>query len=171
MIAEATVVITAGVMASSLALTGFGLDSLIEFLAAGVVVWQLHGEMAGEERETRAVRLIGVTFFALAAYLAVEGIRAQVAGARPQASVPGLAITAAALVVMPELAVAKRRAGQPDPGRRLRRNGLAPPPPPPPWSASASTPPSGGGRPTPSPGSLSLVVAFKEGIEAWEDDD
>jgi hypothetical protein len=108
MTAEAAVAITAGVAAGSIALVGFGLDSVIEFAAAGIVVWQLRGE----GRETRAVRLIGVTFFALAAYLAIEGIRDLDSHARPGHSVPGLAVAAAALVVMPLLAVAKRRTGQ-----------------------------------------------------------
>ena len=98
----------AGVIASSIALVGFGLDSVIEFFAAAIVVWQLRGE----DRETRAVRLIGVTFFALAAYLAVEGIRDLADRARPEQSIPGLAVTAAALIVMPLLAVAKRRTGR-----------------------------------------------------------
>jgi divalent metal cation (Fe/Co/Zn/Cd) transporter len=105
---EAAVAITAGVLASSIALTGFGLDSVIEFFAAAVVIWQLRGE----DRETRAVRLIGVTFFALAAYLTAEGIHDLVTHARPGESIPGLAITAAALIVMPALAIAKRRTGQ-----------------------------------------------------------
>lgn len=108
MTAEAAAAITAGVAAGSIALVGFGLDSVIEFAAAGIVVWQLRGQ----GRQTRAVRLIGVTFFALAAYLAVEGIRDLAGHARPEHSVPGLAVTAAALVVMPGLAVAKRRTGQ-----------------------------------------------------------
>ena len=81
MTGEAAVAVTAGVLASSIALVGFGLDSVIEFFAAAVVVWQLRGE--GEERETRAVRLIGVTFFVLALYLAVEGIRDLAAHAAP----------------------------------------------------------------------------------------
>ncbi len=72
MTAEAAVAIAAGIIVSSIALVGFGLDSVIEF-AAAVVVWQLRGE--AEDRETRAVRLIGVTFFALAADLAVPSIR------------------------------------------------------------------------------------------------
>ncbi len=110
MTAEAAVAVTAGVLASSIALVGFGLDSVIEFFAAAVVVWQLRGE--GEERETRAVRLIGGTFFALALYLAVEGIRDLIAGAHPGQSAPGLAVAAAALIVMPLLAVAKRRTGR-----------------------------------------------------------
>jgi hypothetical protein len=89
MTAEAAVAITAGILASSVALTGFGLDSVIEFFAAAIVVWQLRGEIAGQQRETRAVRLIGVTFFALALYLAIEGSRDLVTGARPQASPAG----------------------------------------------------------------------------------
>jgi divalent metal cation (Fe/Co/Zn/Cd) transporter len=112
MVAEAAVAITAGVLASSIALTGFGLDSVIEFFAAIIVVWQLRGEAAGQQRETRAVRLIAVTFFALAGYLAAESIHDLVTHARPGESIAGLAITAAALVVMPGLAVAKRRTGQ-----------------------------------------------------------
>jgi divalent metal cation (Fe/Co/Zn/Cd) transporter len=110
MMVEAGVAITAGVIASSIALVGFGLDSVIELFSAGIVIWQLRGD--GEERETRAVRLIGVTFFALAAYLAAESIHDLVSHARPEQSVAGLAVTAAALLVMPGLAIAKRRTGQ-----------------------------------------------------------
>jgi divalent metal cation (Fe/Co/Zn/Cd) transporter len=112
MVAEAAVAITAGVLASSVALTGFGLDSVIEFFAAAIVVWQLRGEIAGQQRETRAVRLIGVTFFALALYLTVEGVAGLVTGSHPHASSAGLAIAAAALLVMPGLAVAKRVTGR-----------------------------------------------------------
>ena len=110
MTAEAAVAITAGVIAASIALVGFGLDSVLEFFAAAIVIWQLRGE--GEHRETRAVRLIGVTFFALALYLTVESIRDLAGHVRPQQSIPGLAVTAAALIVMPLLAVAKRRTGR-----------------------------------------------------------
>jgi divalent metal cation (Fe/Co/Zn/Cd) transporter len=112
MTAEATVAVTAGVLASSIALTWFGLDSVIEFFAAAIVVWQLRGEVEGEERETRAVRLIGVTFFALALYLAVEATRDPTTHARPGQSPAGLAVAGAALLVMPALAVAKRRTGR-----------------------------------------------------------
>ncbi len=112
MTAEAAVAITAGVIASSIALAGFGLDSVIEFFAAAVVIWQLRGEAKGEDRQTRAVRLIGVTFFALAAYLTIQSVRDLAGHARPQPSIPGLAVTAAALIVMPLLAVAKRRTGR-----------------------------------------------------------
>ena len=112
MTAEAAVAITAGVLASSIALTGFGLDSVIELFTAGIVVWQLRGEIAGEERETRAMRLIGVTFFALAAYLTVAGIRDLAVRAQPHEPVAGLVITALALLVMPGLAMVKRATGQ-----------------------------------------------------------
>ncbi len=110
MVVEAGVAITAGIAAASIALVAFGLDSVIELLSAGIVVWQLRGE--GEERETRAVRLIGVTFFVLAAYLAAQSIHDLASGARPGQSVAGIAVTAAALVVMPGLAIAKRRTGK-----------------------------------------------------------
>lgn len=112
MIAEAAIAITAGVAAASIALVGFGLDSVIELFSAAIVIWQLRGEIAGLDRETRAVRVVGVSFFALAAYLTVEGIGDLVIQGRPEQSVPGLAVTAVALIVMPVLAVAKRRTGQ-----------------------------------------------------------
>jgi len=109
MVVEAGVAITAGIVAASIALVGFGLDSVIELFSAGIVVWQLRGEEG--VRETRAVRLIGITFFALAAYLAGESIHDFVSHARPEQSVAGLAVTSAALLVMPGLAIAKRRTG------------------------------------------------------------
>jgi divalent metal cation (Fe/Co/Zn/Cd) transporter len=109
MTVEAAVAITSGIIASSIALVGFGLDSVIEFAAAAVVVWQLRG--GGEERETRAVRFIGVTFFVLAAYLAAESIHDLIGQARPGQPVAGIAVTAAALLIMPSLALAKHRTG------------------------------------------------------------
>jgi len=111
MTVEATVAIASGIIASSIALIGFGLDSVIEFFAAAVVVWQLRGTVC-EERETRALRLIAGTFFALAAYLTVESVTDLATRHRPEQSTAGVAVTAAALVVMPLLAVAKRRTGQ-----------------------------------------------------------
>jgi divalent metal cation (Fe/Co/Zn/Cd) transporter len=111
MTVEAAVAVISGILASSIALIGFGLDSVIEFFAATVVVWQLRGTVS-EDRETRALRLIALTFFALAAYLAVESIIDLVGQHRPGQSTAGIAVTAAALVVMPLLALAKRRTGQ-----------------------------------------------------------
>src|SRR5262249_45991961 len=109
MTVEAAVAVAAGIAASSIALIGFGLDSVIEVAAAAVVVWHLRG--GEDERESKAVRFIGVTFFALAAFLAAEGIRDLVTLARPGQSAAGIAVTAAALVVMPSLALGKLRTG------------------------------------------------------------
>jgi divalent metal cation (Fe/Co/Zn/Cd) transporter len=109
MVVEAGVAIAAGIAAASIALVAFGLDSVIELFSAAIVVWQLRGE--GEDRETRAVRLIGVTFFALAAYLTAQSIHDLISEARPEQSPAGIAVTAAALLVMPGLAIAKRRTG------------------------------------------------------------
>jgi hypothetical protein len=72
MVGEAVVAITAGVIAASIAVVGFGLDSVIELVSASIVIWQLRGEIAGQDRQARAVRLIGLTFFTIAAYLTVE---------------------------------------------------------------------------------------------------
>jgi hypothetical protein len=96
MAAEAAVAITAGLLAASIALVGFGLDSAIELISATIVIWQLRGEITCQDRQTRTVRLIGVTFFALAAYLTIDGIRDLATHARPGQSIPGLAVTAAA---------------------------------------------------------------------------
>jgi divalent metal cation (Fe/Co/Zn/Cd) transporter len=110
MTVEAAAAIIAGIIASSIALVGFGLDSVIEFFAAAIVVWQLRRD--SEERETRAVRLIAISFFVLAAYLAAQGIRDLLSHARPEQLALGLIVTAAALVVMPLLAWAKNRTGK-----------------------------------------------------------
>jgi divalent metal cation (Fe/Co/Zn/Cd) transporter len=112
MVAEAAVAITAGLLAASIALVGFGLDSVIELISATIVIWQLRGEVTAQDRQTRAVQLISVTFFALAAYLTVDSIRDLATGAQPRQSIPGLAVTAAALIVMPALAIAKHRTGK-----------------------------------------------------------
>lgn len=107
---EALIAIAAGLAAHSIVLIGFGLDSVIEFVAAGVVIWELRG--ADRERERSATRIIGLTFFILAAYVAVESIRDLLTHARPARSLPGLAITVAAVIVMPALAMGKRRVGR-----------------------------------------------------------
>jgi divalent metal cation (Fe/Co/Zn/Cd) transporter len=107
---EAGVAIAAGAAASSVALVGFGLDSVVEVSAALVVLWQFLG--VGEERERRALRLIGGTFFALAAYVAATSLYDLATGAEPEDSKVGIALTAVSLVVMPTLAWAKRSAGR-----------------------------------------------------------
>lgn len=106
----AAVASTAGIIASSIALIAFGLDSVVELAAGAIVIWQLRG--GSSQREHRAVHLIGATFFLLAAYLVIESIRDLVSQVRPEASTAGLIVTAAALLVMPLLALAKHRTGQ-----------------------------------------------------------
>lgn len=107
---EAGVAIIAGTAASSVALVGFGLDSVVEVSAALVVLWQFLG--IGEERERRALRLIGGSFFALAAYVATTSVYDLATRAEPETSKVGIVLTAVSLAVMPALAWAKRRAGR-----------------------------------------------------------
>jgi divalent metal cation (Fe/Co/Zn/Cd) transporter len=105
-IIEAIVAVSAGIAAGSLALIGFGLDSLIEVFAATVVAWQLRG--VSEERERRALRLIALSFFALAGFVVVEAVRDLIVGAEAQESLVGIVLAAVSLVAMPALAIAKR---------------------------------------------------------------
>lgn len=107
---EAVVAITAGAVAGSIALVGFGFDSSIETFSAAVVVWRLRG--VGRDREERALKLIAVTFFVLAAYVTAQSVYDLTARQAPDASVPGMVLTALSLVVMPALAIAKRRVGE-----------------------------------------------------------
>ena len=109
-VVEAVVAISAGAAAGSIALVGFGIDSTIETMSAVVVLWRL-GDLS-EEREERALRLIAVSFFLLAAYVVVESVRDLVVGSEPETSVAGITITALSLVVMPLLATAKQRVGR-----------------------------------------------------------
>jgi len=103
------VVVAAAVAAHSVALIGFGIDSLIEIFASVVVVWQLQD--AGHERERPALRLIGGAFFALALYILVQATRVLVLRAHPHTSLPGVAWLAATCVAMLLLAWGKRITG------------------------------------------------------------
>ncbi|MGH9210176.1 MAG: cation diffusion facilitator family transporter [Acidimicrobiales bacterium] len=115
-IGEGAVAIAAGLIAGSVALTGFGFDSIIEVAAATVVLVRLRAELTGgeidERKQRRALRFIAVTFFALAAYVIAEGARDLLTDSRPDTSWVGIALTGASIVVMPALARAKRRTGQ-----------------------------------------------------------
>jgi divalent metal cation (Fe/Co/Zn/Cd) transporter len=107
---EAVVAVGAGIAAGSIALVGFGFDSLIEVFAASVVVWQLRE--ANEERTSRALRLIAISFFVLTAYVTVEAVRELFVGAEASESTVGIALAAVSLLIMPALAFAKRRTGR-----------------------------------------------------------
>jgi divalent metal cation (Fe/Co/Zn/Cd) transporter len=107
---EGVIAVGAGVAAGSLALVGFGLDSFVEVFAGSVVLWQLRG--VAEEREARALRLIALSFFAVAAYVVAEAIRDIAVGSEAGESGVGIALAAVSLAVMPALAWAKRRTGR-----------------------------------------------------------
>jgi divalent metal cation (Fe/Co/Zn/Cd) transporter len=107
---EAAVAIAAGVAASSIALIGFGADSLVESIAGIVLLWRLGERRAqSEEAERRAQHLIGLSFWLIAAYVGVEAIRSLLAGAEPSVSYIGIGLAAVTLVTMPPLAAAKTR--------------------------------------------------------------
>jgi len=114
-VVEAGVAVWAGLAAGSIALLGFGLDSVIECAASAVLLWRLSVEVRGgdEERvetaERRSRRFVGLTFFALAAYVLVESVVTLVTGDHPRPSVPGIVLAAVSLAVMPLLAWAKLR--------------------------------------------------------------
>jgi divalent metal cation (Fe/Co/Zn/Cd) transporter len=110
-VVEAIVAITAGTIASSIALIGFGLDSVIEVSSAAAVAWQFAGP-DHERRERVALRVIAWSFFALAAYVTVEALRALVGGHEPERSDVGIALVAVSVVIMPFLSWAQRRAGR-----------------------------------------------------------
>jgi divalent metal cation (Fe/Co/Zn/Cd) transporter len=110
-VVEAVVAITAGTIASSVALIGFGLDSVIEVSSAAAVAWQFAGPDP-ERREKVALRVIAGSFFALAAYVTVEAGRTLVGGDAPDHSGVGIVLVAISVVVMPFLSWAQRRAGR-----------------------------------------------------------
>ena len=118
-IVEGLVAVGAGLLAGSVALIGFGVDSFVETISGGVLIWRLSAEARGnldeeaiERVEERAERLVGVAFLLLAAYVAFEAIRSLVNNEEPQASPIGIALTALSIVVMLWLARAKRQTGE-----------------------------------------------------------
>lgn len=113
---EGVVAVAAGAAAGLVSLIGFGFDSGIESISAVLVALRLtarlrHGDV-DEARERRALRLVALTFFLLAGYVTVEGVRGLIAGETPETSPVGIAVLVASLVVMPLLAAAKRRVGR-----------------------------------------------------------
>lgn len=108
---EAVIAVAAGVVAGSVALVAFGLDSVVEVSSGLVILWQFRRAVP-ESRERQALRLIALSFFALAAYVSVESVRALATGSEPDASPVGIALACASLVVMPWLSWAQRRTGR-----------------------------------------------------------
>jgi len=109
---EFVVALAAGLAAGSIALVGFGADSLIEAAAGGVVVWRFAGARApSSDAERRAQRLIGASFWLLAAFVSVEAVRTLIDGDHAATSWVGIGLAAVTLVSMPPLAAAKARVG------------------------------------------------------------
>ena len=108
MTAEGGIAITAGVVAGSIALIGFGIDSVIEGIASLIIVWRFSGSrMFSEAAENRAQKLVAIQFFILAPYIAVEAVQKLLTGERPEVSIVGIVLTASSLLVMPWLGRAK----------------------------------------------------------------
>lgn len=108
---EAVIAVSEGHRASSAALIGFGLDSVIEVASAAAVAWQFAGRDP-QAREKIALRIIASSFFALAAYVTVDSVRSLAGDGEAQHSPVGIGLAAASLAIMPVLSAAQRRAGR-----------------------------------------------------------
>lgn len=113
-VVEAAVALTAGTVASSTALVGFGLDSVIEVSSAAAVAWQFSARdhALREAREKRTLRIIAVSFFVLAAYVTADAARSLAGDGEADRSVTGIVLAALSLAVMPFLSAAQRKAGR-----------------------------------------------------------
>lgn len=108
---EAVIAISAGLVAGSVALVGFGLDSVVEVSSGLIILWQFRHPLP-ESRERTALRLMAASFFALAGFVGFEAVRALAAGHEPDVSPVGIALASASLVIMPFLSWAQRRTGR-----------------------------------------------------------
>jgi divalent metal cation (Fe/Co/Zn/Cd) transporter len=109
-VVEAVIALTAGTIASSAALVGFGLDSIVEVLSAAAIAWQFAAPDP-EKRERVALRVIAVSFFALAAYVSVDAVLALVGVQEAEHSPVGIVLAAVSLAIMPFLSWFERRTG------------------------------------------------------------
>jgi divalent metal cation (Fe/Co/Zn/Cd) transporter len=113
MTVEGAVAITAALVAGSVALLGFGIDSAIEGLASGIVIWRFTGARRLSDRaELRAQKAVAVSFFLLAPYIAQDAIRTLIVAGRPSTSWVGIGLSISSIVVMPLLGRAKQRVGR-----------------------------------------------------------
>src|ERR1700682_4138066 len=123
---EGLVAVATGVIAGSIALVGFGIDSFIEVTSGSVLLWRMSVDAEVQRRELnerRALRIVGVCFLLLAAYIAYESVLDLWSRRAPEHSIPGMVLACVSLVVMPLLSRAKRKVGQPE--LRLRRSRIA----------------------------------------------
>lgn len=110
-IVEAVIAMASGLAAGSVALIGFGLDSVVEVMSGLIILWQFRHRMP-ETRESQALRLLAFSFFALATYVAVSSIRALIGGNVAEHSPVGIGLAVASLIVMPFISFAQRRTGK-----------------------------------------------------------
>lgn len=113
-ILEGLVGIVAGAMAGSISLIAFGIDSFIEVTSGGALLWRMARDTdvsLREKREALALRIVGICFLALSAYVAFEGVTDLAGHKAPERSIPGIVLAIASLIVMPWLARAKRNVG------------------------------------------------------------
>jgi len=107
---EGGVAILAGILAGSVALIGFGIDSVIEGLASGIIIWRFTGNRVfSDEAEQKAQKLVAIQFFILAPYVGFESVKALITGGHPDVSWLGIGLSASSLVIMPLLGIAKQR--------------------------------------------------------------
>lgn len=110
---EGVVAVFLGVLAGSVALIGFGVDSFVEMMSGSVMVWlllnQRNGEPRNESKERLAIRLIGVSFLVLAAYVIWSAVGKLLSQTQPDSSLPGMILAGASLVIMPWIAAQQRR--------------------------------------------------------------
>jgi Co/Zn/Cd efflux system component len=111
-VVEAAVALAAGAVASSAALIGFGLDSLVEVLSAAAIAWQFAGGRGHRDREHVALRVVAFSFFGLAAVVTIEATRSLLGAIEAQPSPVGIVLAVASLVIMPTLSLLQRRAGR-----------------------------------------------------------
>jgi divalent metal cation (Fe/Co/Zn/Cd) transporter len=111
---EGLVAVVAGALAGSISLVGFGIDSFIEVTSGGVLLWRMSVDadvLKREQRENLSLRIVGVCFLALAAYVGYESISDLVSRKAPEHSIPGIVLACVSLVVMPLLSRAKKKVG------------------------------------------------------------
>ena len=109
---EGLIAVVAGLMAGSIALVGFGFDSLIEVTSGAALLWRLHldaDESRRERVEAVTIRIVGVLFLLLAAYVSYDSIKSLIWREQPRASIPGIVLAIASLIVMPLLVRSKRK--------------------------------------------------------------
>lgn len=108
---EAIIAIVAGLLAGSVALVGFGLDSVVEVSSGLIILWQFRHRIP-ESRERQALRMLAFSFFALASYVGFESARTLITGSNPDPSPVGIGLAIASLIVMPLISRAQRRTGR-----------------------------------------------------------